>query len=171
MKNKSPKLQHLRGGKEFLLLEDYYISVVYNGVLLTFLIKAGFVWDGASVPWIGRTILNLSRTGKLDKMSVLHDALYVAKGFVRCSSLIINVYIDARFDDEGNFIDGRCVNMDFTRVECEELMRLVMLQDYPEELSMRQINIIYRTVVLFGWYKWIRPKRPETIFIHDDYKN
>jgi hypothetical protein len=155
MKQPSPKLKYI-GGDYWLLIKDYKITVNYKKTSYTFVVKKDFIFDGATIPRLGRIALDLSKTGKLDKMSLIHDALYVVKGQVRIDSKIINVYVD-----------GENINKDFSRLECDKIMKIIMLEDVPEELNKRQVFLIHSMVVLLGWTKWMKPKKEESYFLVD----
>jgi hypothetical protein len=159
-KNTWPETRYIPEIKLWLVVTDYHFFFILNGVLYHGIVKAGFLYDKASVPWVGRAILDLAKSGKLDKMSTPHDAFYVLKGEVPIDSRILEIYKQ-----------GHRTALKITRNQADIIMRDMMMEDVPRLFTEKRVNFLYNMVVLGGWTKWIKKRKPETDFIHHDYKD
>jgi hypothetical protein len=160
MKIQSPQSRYI-GDNKWVVTSDFTVHFLLRGQWYTMIVKRGFIWDGASMPYVGRVYTRLDRSGALDKMSLPHDAQYVLKGEMKKDSKIAEVYpYGAQITPENR------VELIISRKDSDDIMRDIMMYDHPEELSKHQINTIYRFVRWFGWMPWGKPKKDESSFIH-----
>jgi len=122
--------------KLYRLYEDYTHAdnsgKVRRGTLL-WTVKAGFEYDGASVPWYLWSIAGLHNDGLMRAASLIHDYIYIAKGRVIVDWGGIRCYIRV------------------TRKQADDLF-LHMLKE--SGMGWRKRNTAYLAVRAWGWTYW-----------------
>ena len=79
-------------------LEEDYTPTVFPDLT----IKAGFVWNGASIPSIARMILSNEELGVLEA-SCAHDLLYANNGRISNTIRLTRKQVDTIFEHELKF--------------------------------------------------------------------
>jgi hypothetical protein len=127
------------------LMQDFILHYVTpDGRHLRIKIKAGFIYDGASVPrWLW-SLSGLHPDGPMRNASLVHDLIYVLKGLLDQSSDLVEVYEHSG----GHF---KRITYDFTRKECDKLFKRMLLQD---GLKKSKANLAYVGVRLGGAFLW-----------------
>lgn len=132
MKVKAPCQPDVRpfgeSGNFYRLMQDFHFLIYERQDIIRVIIRFGFRYDGASVPAIGRMILE--RDGVHRPAVLLHDWLYTRKG---------------EFKD----IEGRAHK--FSRKECDEMMRQIMDQ---WGVKSWRVWVAYKAVRAFGGFYW-----------------
>ncbi|MBI1268367.1 MAG: DUF1353 domain-containing protein [Cryomorphaceae bacterium] len=118
-------------------LEQDYIYSDRSGVttldIVTFVVKKGFEYDGASVPRALWSVTGISPDGLNRAAALIHDYIYVAKGNVL-------IYAGAI----------KCA-LHITRAQADRLF-LDMLK--KSGVGWRSRHTQYLAVRLFGWVYW-----------------
>jgi len=112
-------------------------SVEYVGIKIN--IPCGFIFDGASVPrllWCFFPPDGLYRPGV-----VVHDWLYINKGFLRINDFLFRHLV-------------------FSREDSDNIFRGVMLNAGVKEWKAQ---VMWAGVRLFGWIPWKKPMKPAVI--------
>jgi hypothetical protein len=117
--------------KLFRLTDDYTASWLIDAKKYTIKIPRGFMWDGASIPQFLWSIIGFYPGGIMLPPSVVHDWIYICKGWLV------------------NEEDGTIFYM--SRKECDLLFRAHMIHvGMPD----RKLNLAYKGVKWFGWTYW-----------------
>jgi hypothetical protein len=83
---------------EAVLEQSYSFAFIYKGESYTLTIPVGFVWDGATIPRIGWSIVGLTPFGIHDEATLIHDYLYEYEGeFDEVKPHISRSFVDAMF--------------------------------------------------------------------------
>lgn len=80
------------GKRLYRLEEDYELKFDYKGLEFRMLVKAGFEYDGASVPQWAWTISGIRPDGLNRAASLIHDIIYVYKGILDDTCKYVEVY-------------------------------------------------------------------------------
>jgi hypothetical protein len=128
-------VEHSNKKEWYRLTENYRSQWERNGVLESIHIKAGYEWDGATIPRILWTPLGYYPMGVLTAPSLIHDYIYVNHGTF-------------------NGIDK------MSRKESDELFRLHCIK---VGVSEKKANLMYNTIRTLGWIYWNDNKLFQTL--------
>jgi hypothetical protein len=114
-------------------------------------VPVGFITDFASIPRIGRSIIQKDGPHRLP--AVLHDYLYKHAG------QIVGVYVEPNPMFPKNPPHEHEVTIDYTRKEADQAFR-----DFLIESATRRVTrvILYRFVRSFGLMAWWKHRRART---------
>lgn len=126
-----------------VLLEDYELYVPELGWRLK--IKAGFVFDGASIPWFAWQLIG-SPTGVHLLKSLPHDAGYITKG---------------RPSNGYPFI---WMNKPITRKQLDDLFHAGL---HDEEMNEFRVHTSYLAVWGYGWRLWSKKFKSKNLVFVD----
>lgn len=81
-----------------MLEQSYSFTFMYKNVSYELTIPAGYIWDGATIPRIGWTIVGLTPFGIHDEATLIHDYLYEFEGeFDEIKPHISRKFVDDMF--------------------------------------------------------------------------
>jgi len=125
--------------KEFRLKATYLYEWVYKGDEYRIVVPAGFIYDRASVPWIGRMI-GIRRDGLIEAGSVVHDFIYENIGRMPRGSW-------------QHKVSGKWRNMHtiWTRRNADRMFCRIMRESGLPRWKRR---MAYRAVRAGGWLAW-----------------
>lgn len=109
-------------GKRFKLHFDF--TYLWKREYIEIRVRAGFVTDFASIPWLARVLL--PKLGRYNKAAVIHDAIYEARVYT-------------------------LLPYRFTRKEADVIFRDAMKE---LGVKPWQYNIMYWAVRIGGWMAW-----------------
>ena len=118
------------GKRKYRLERDYIGIVIIGNTILKIIVRKGFVYDGASIPWLAWTLLRLHPGGIMLLSSLWHDILYMTAGGrikIKNATVIINreAYI--------------------TREESDDILGALALYNDVKERKVRFIGWIFTT--------------------------
>ena len=110
---------------------DFKTQFFWNDFLVEYEIPKGFIYDGASIPWFLWSIIRVTPDGLHRAATILHDALYIAKGKVAVLYL--------RRNEE--------LNITLSRKEVDQIfLQQMLFLGMPE----KKAKLMYRGVRIFG---------------------
>jgi hypothetical protein len=124
----------------YKLEQDYSIDIRISDKIYTFVIKKGFLYDGASVPRIVWTLTGLTKDGLLRAGALVHDAIYFPEGNLTVNSKDIEVYYK-----------GVRVNLNLSRKQADIIFKKILEKC---KVSKRKVFIVYHSVRIGGIIFW-----------------
>lgn len=149
--NNAPVIDPRDGSAAFKMMEDQVFKAIIRGIEYTFIIKKGYIYDGASVPALATFLSNLIfryslyPDGALRNPSPAHDAIYENEGWITLNCEFIHVYLY-----------GERVDLYISREEADNLFLAMMQQDnlIPEKVQ----KTVHWFLKNFGWTVWNEKK-------------
>jgi len=126
--------------KEFRLEHDYIYQWGHLLDEYRIFVPEGFIYDRASVPWIGRAILGIRRDGLIEAGAVVHDFIYENEGRMPEGTWQREV--------KGKWVDVGTV---WTRENADKMFFRIMRDS---GMSRWKRRLAYRVVRRFGWVAW-----------------
>lgn len=138
---------------KFKLLEDYSYEWVYRGERRRIRVEAGFVFDGASIPWIVQPLTG-GKWGLGKAPALLHDLIYQCGGRIELSEF--GYYEILKWDAEKSESVWVELIDDWTREDADRLFEWMM---WEAGIPKRRRSAAHKAVRWFGGGSWI--KNPE----------
>ena len=117
-----------------------------DGRIYKLIVPAGYVFDGASIPWIAWSLLRLSPHGIMDGPSLPHDFIYEHQGKMPEGSFFIQ-----SAKDKGEW--WAC-SVPITRSQSDALLKSAVT--FYDAAEGRRAMEIWLAVRAFGWWDWRR---------------
>lgn len=134
------KYYGLKRWRAYELAEDYSYQWKKHDKHFRIFIKAGFKYDGASVPRFVWSITGIRPDGLIRAAALIHDWIYVYEGDLPAGSYQILV------DDKWVNLDGK-----WTRKNADRIFARIMREAGVKKIRRRAA---YRAVRLGGWIAW-----------------
>lgn len=151
MSNIYPHIDHPNtepiGKRLYRLEEDYEIEIMYKGLPFLIVAKAGFEYDGASVPQWAWTISGIRPDGLNRAASLIHDLIYVYKGILDDTCKYVQVYLGK---------DKVALKLD--RIDADVIFRDILKRS---GVSKWRRNLSYAAVRVGGGTMWKKPRTQE----------
>ncbi len=128
----------------YILSHDWSVTLEIDGILYRFIVKEGYIYDGASVPRLGWSMSRIRPDGLIRAAATLHDPLYQFQGNLNNEWITCEVF---------SHKTGRWTKCDrvWTRKESDQIFRALLIwADYHD----RKVWVIYTAVKWGGRKAW-----------------
>jgi hypothetical protein len=152
--NRNPSTKSI-GKRLFRLTSDHSLYFTHRGDKCRITIKAGFEYDGATIPRWAWSILGKSPKGTHDAGTIFHDLVYMVSKNIQNHALL------GRSVDECTHVfeihhDGKWHKavQGMSRKECDRLMFEIIATTKGAKLNRFQRAAMYRAIRIGGGKYW-----------------
>ena len=127
----------------YILSHDWPVSMEIDGVPYEFIVKKGYIYDGASVPRAGWSASRIRPDGLIRAAATLHDPIYETKG-----NLDLIEFIECFVYDGAEWVKSDRI---WTKKEADQIFRALLIW---AGYSKRKVWVIYTAVKWGGRRAW-----------------
>lgn len=165
IQNTQPIIIPITIGKKqyYELIEDYACYFIVNSKIYKLLIYAGFVYDGASIPWIVKPILRVGIDGPHRGGTLFHDFIYMIEKIKIGKTLYSKISTDCHhvlYEQKNNEWVNSELSMN--RATCDRIMFEIMWSTPSADLKQYQVNLMRFGIKVGGNRYWKRHS-PKTV--------
>ena len=152
--NGQPTVKNV-GERQWQLQKDYAVTFMLRDVLHRLVIKAGMVYDGASIPRWAWTILGKSPMGQHDSGTIFHDLIYMLLKNSK-NNAVVGHSVDKCTHTLFIELNGEWHSYmaEMSRKECDAIMFEIIRNTEGVKISKWVLAAMYRGVRIGGAKYW-----------------